>query len=592
MSQITQRITDLRTVLKNRQLDAFLVTGTDPHAGEYLPPRWETRAFISGFTGSYGQVAVTLYKAALWTDSRYFIQARQQLQNSKITMYKLRVPDAVEPEEWLAENLKPGSRVGFDPQVITLSGYRKLAGALKKAGIEPVETADPFQSIWKNRPPLSSEPVFELTTEITGLSRPEKLVLIEQELKRYEADYLIISALDELAWMLNLRGKDIPYNPVFTGYAIFGIHETILFTNLNKLDHTLTEKLHQEQITLKNYEEFFPFLQTIRVKKIILDPATASFAIDRALRQGNEIIEESSPVAAIKCMKNDVELEGFRQVMKQDGVAVTQFLHWLHHSIAQEKITEYTAGRKLAEFRALRKGYQGESFEPIVGYRDHGAIVHLSVDPDNARQLFPDGILLFDTGGHYLWGTTDLTRTVALGPVTKAQKRDFTLVLKGMITLTTARFPVGTRGCNLDILARKALWDQGLNYGHGTGHGVGHFLNVHEGPAGIRQEITPVPIQPRMVLSNEPGIYREGKYGIRIENLILCVERESTPFGKFLGFETLTLCPIDRTLIDKSLLTRDEKQWLNNYHQDVRETLTPLLEPDVANFLRQLTEPV
>lgn len=592
MNGIHQRLIALRQEMLSTGLDAWYISGTDPHASEYLPDRWKTREYISGFTGSFGSVIVTQREACLWTDSRYFIQAAKELEGTEFKMFKLRVFDAVEPETWLKQRLKPGSKVGIDPQTLTENGYRLLSGALQNTGIELVEAPDPFEKIWINRPGFSKENIFELNKSITGLSRKEKLRLMEEIMAEQGADCLVVNALDETAWLFNLRGADIPYNPVFLSYAIIGLHRRQLFADINRIPELLKQQLEEEGIELKEYTGFFPSLEAIRDKKVLIDPSTASHAMFDTLKSGNVVKEKKSIIAFIKARKNPVELEGIRQAMKKDGIALVEFLFWLRENIKYGTVNEYLAGRKLAELRARRKDFIGESFPPIFGYKEHGAMIHLSAGTENALQLEPDGILLFDTGAHYLQGTTDITRTVALGEVTPRQKKDYTLVLKGMISLTLAKFPAGTKGCNLDILARQALWENGLNYGHGTGHGVGHVLFVHEGPVSVRQEPGEVPVMPGMVLSNEPGIYREGEYGIRIENLLLCVEKENTTFGTFLGFETLTLCPIDTKLADPSLLNDKEKEWLNNYHAHVRKELSPLLNDDLNEFLNQLTEKI
>ena len=576
----------------NQNLDAFYISGTDPHASEYLPDRWKTREYVSGFTGSFGVVIITQEEAGLWTDTRYFLQAEEQLKGSGIKMFKLRVPNSIPPEVWLAKKLSSISKVGIDPQSVTVAGYRNLENVLGEKGISLAKTPDLLDRIWEDRPEISDNPVFELPLHYAGLSRREKKEQVLSELKKYNADLQVVTTLDELAWLFNLRGSDVNYNPVFTGYGVVGKNEFFLFTDKNKISKELLAKFEKEKIILSGYSEFFTWLNETKKKRIFIDPTTASFAVYEALVKGNTLIEGTSEVSLLKAKKNSTELDGFKQTMIKDGVALVEFLHWLKNSVGSETVTEYSVGRKLAEFRSHQEGFRGESFPPIVGYKSHGAIVHLTVGPDNALPVEPDGVLLFDSGGQYWQGTTDITRTVALGKVSEKIKKDFTLVLKGMIALSCAIFPEGTKGCNLDILARKALWDNGINYGHGTGHGVGHFLNVHEGPMAIRQELNPVAIEPGMVLSNEPALYRQGEYGIRTENMMVCIEKTETEYGKFLGFETLTLCPIDTGLIDVLLLTPEEKNWLNKYHRNVNEKLKPFLRKDLFGFLDELTVPV
>lgn len=592
MNEIRQRLNALRMELLRRNLDAWYIPGTDPHASENLPEMWQTRKFISGFTGSSGVVVVAQEEAALWTDSRYFIQAEEQLKGSGIKLLKLGVPDAVSPEAWLAKKLSAGSKVGFDPQTFSVTIYRIFANSLQKTGINAVETPDLFEKIWQNRPVLPQNPLYELDSRYTGVSRKEKRDQVVAELKKQDADFQIITALDEVAWLFNLRGSDISYSPVFTGYGVVGKNEWILFVDSQKVPSVLKLQLEKEKVTLIPYDSFFSWIKSVRGKKIFLDPSTSSYAVYSSLQEDNKFVEGISLVALMKVQKNQVELKGFQEAIKKDGVALVQFLYWLHQNIGKIEITEFTAGKKLAEFRSQQEDFVGESFAPITGYKEHGAIVHLNVSEENALMLKAEGMLLFDSGGQYLQGTTDITRTIALGWVSAQEKKDFTLILKGMIALSKVIFPSGTRGCNIDVLARMALWENGLNYGHGTGHGVGHFLNVHEGPVSIRQELNELPLRPGMVLSNEPGLYREGKYGIRIENMIVCIEKKESEFGKFLGFNTLTLCPIDTSLTDTSLLSPEEKEWLNNYHLEVRNVLKPMLSSELAGFLEELTSEI
>ncbi len=592
MNEIRFRLKALRLEMLKQNLDAIYISGTDPHSSEYLPDRWKTRAFISGFTGSYGVVVITQEEAGLWTDTRYFLQAEEQLKGSGIKMFKLRVPNAVLPEIWLSKKLSSTSKVGIDTQSVTISVYRNLEKVLGENGITLIKTPDLLDKIWGDRPEIPKNQIFEIGTQYAGLSRKEKKELVVNELKKYNADIHIVTTLDELAWLFNLRGSDVNYNPVFTGYGILGKNEFILFTEKSKISKELLVKFEKEKISLLDYNEFFTWLSELKKKRIFLDSSTANYAIYETLVKGNTIVEGISEVSLLKAHKNNTELEGFRSAMRKDGVALVEFLDWLRKSVGNDEITEYTVGRKLAEFRSLQEGFKGESFTPIVGYKEHGALVHLSVGPDNALPINPEGILLFDSGGQYWQGTTDITRTVAIGEISEKIKKDFTLVLKGMIALTTVVFPEGTKGCHLDILARKALWDNGINYGHGTGHGVGHYLNVHEGPMSIRQEFNSVPIEPGMVMSNEPAMYRQGEYGIRTENMICCVEKHETEYGKFLGFETLTLCPIDTTLIEKNLMTELETEWINLYHLKVKNELKPLLREELQGYLDELTAPI
>lgn len=592
MNTIQYRISVLRAEMGKLNLDACYISGTDPHLSEYLPAHWQTRLFISGFTGSYGMVVVTMDEVGLWTDSRYFLQAEEQLEGTGILMNKLRVSNAVLPEVWLTQKLSAGSCVGIDAQTISVVGFKNLKNILAEKKIDLVQTPDLFETIWHNRPQISSNSIFELGLQFAGVSRKEKQTQIANCLKETGTDYHVVSMLDELAWLYNLRGSDVSYNPVFTGFGLVGENESYLFVDKDKLPGELFSKLQNEGVVLKGYSEFYLFLNGIKNKKVFVDGSTANYSIFSSLNETNEIVNGTSIVAKLKALKNKTELEGFRLAMKKDGAALIGFYAWLKMNIGRTEISEFDIGQKLDEFRSKQKDFKGESFPPIVGYKEHGAIVHLSVGEEDALPVEADGILLFDSGAQYLDGTTDITRTVALGKVTEQQKHDYTLVLKGMIALTEVKFPYGTKGCHLDVLARKALWGNGMNYGHGTGHGVGHFLNVHEGPVAIRQELNDNLIEPGMVMSNEPAFYRKGEYGIRTENMMVCVEGEKTGFGQFLGFETLTLCPIDTTLINRKLLAKDEIEWINNYHKKVNYKLKPLIKQELHEFLNNLTKEI
>ncbi len=588
-NQARKHVQAIRELMEARNLDALYFPGTDPHMSEYLCDHWQIRRFITGFTGSYGEVVITRDDALLWTDTRYFLQASDELEGSGIRLMKLRIPGAEPVHQWLPRNLAPGARVGMDPRTMPLQSYRLFAESLKSQKIALVAAPGILEKVWTHRPPVPAHTVIELDPGVTGLSRAEKFSQILEKLKTEGADFTVITALDDLAWCYNLRGSDVPYNPVWMGFAIIGEGLNQLFVLPGALPSPLRAKLEHEGITINDYPHFYNALKEISKKTVFLDPASVNSAIYREVAGNCRVVEGTSIPAMLKSVKNETELAGFRDAMLKDGVAMVQFLEWLRREAWQEELTEFTIATLLKHFRACQPGFMGESFAPIIGYREHGAIIHFSVNASNALPLHPDGVLLVDSGGQYLTGTTDITRTIALGPVTPRQKSDFTLVLKGLIALSAVKFPYGTRGIHLDILARQALWQHGLNYGHGTGHGIGHFLNVHEGPASIRQEWNPHPIEAGMVFSNEPGIYRTGEYGIRIENVMVCIEKEVTEFGRFLGFETLTLCPIDRSLIISGMLTPEEKNWLNAYHLKVREELRPLIPADLIPFLNDLT---
>lgn len=590
---IKKRIAGLRAEMIKMGLDAYIVFGTDPHLSEYLPEHWKTRPFVSGFTGSAGIAIITANKAALWTDSRYFLQAEDELSGTEIELVKMRTSGYPEPAEWLKINLGKGSIVGTDEWCISVSQFGQMQKSLHTDEISLKTSGDLLNGIWENRPPLPNFPVFEHKINFACRDRKEKLDLICSGLKKSGADLQIITALDDLAWTFNLRGSDVECNPVFLAYACVSPEQTTLFIDNKKLSAEISKKLKSEGIQVREYSEIINFLHELpKETTLLLDPNQTNQAIFENIPGHCKIIQELSIPCRLKAIKTEDEIRNIRQAMRKDGAAMVEFLFWLENNLGKIPVTEFTVAGKLNEFRSQQPDFKGISFFPIVGYKEHGAIVHFHVSEANALPIHKDGFLLFDSGGQYLDGTTDITRTVALSELTAQQKKDFTLVLKGMISLTMAKFPVNTRGYHLDILARKDMWKHGLNYGHGTGHGVGYFLNVHEGPMSIRQEFNDRVIEPGMVLSNEPALYRFGEYGLRTENIIVCIKDESTVFGDFLRFDTLTLCPIDIKAIDKSLLLPEETTWLNSYHQKVYRELKPFLHEELQDFLKELTKPL
>ncbi|HAH25883.1 MAG TPA: peptidase M24 [Prolixibacteraceae bacterium] len=590
---IKKRISALRSEMQNKGLDAYIIYGTDPHLSEYIPAHWETRPYISGFTGSAGIVIVTLDKAALWTDSRYFLQAEEQLSGTGIELVKMRTPGHPEPSEWLKLHLKEGSTVGTDETCISINQFRQMQNSLSPSGIHLKESGDLLNQIWSDRPTLPDSPIYEHELKYACTDRKTKIEAICKKLDHKGIQMQIITALDDLAWTFNLRGNDIECNPVFMAYACVSRKETHLFVESNKLPTELKNKLEGEGIQIKGYGELSGFLRQLPTTVgILVDPDRTNHAILKNIPDHCKVIEGLSIPCKLKAIKTEDEIQNIRQAMRKDGVAMLEFMFWLKNNLGNLHITEYTVAEKLIEFRTHQDGFKGISFFPIVGYKEHGAIVHFHVSKENALTIEPDGFLLFDSGGQYLDGTTDITRTIALSELTVQQKTDYTMVLKGMIALTLAKFPINIRGYHLDILARKDLWQHGMNYGHGTGHGVGYFLNVHEGPMSIRQEFNDQTIKAGMVMSNEPALYRLGEYGLRTENMIVCVKDESTVFGDFLRFDTLTLCPIDTTAIDKSLMTSEEINWLNTYHQRVFNELSPLVNDELRLYLKDQTRPL
>lgn len=590
---IKERISALRAIMKIAGIDAYIVYGTDPHLSEYLPSHWQTRPYLSGFTGSAGMIIISSEKAALWTDSRYFLQAEEQIQGTGIELVKMRTPGHPEPADWLIQNVKSGSTVGTDESCISVNQFRSMLQKLDQSGIILQESGDLLDGIWADRPTLPDSAIYEHELKFACTDRKKKIAAICNELEKLGADLQIITALDDLAWTFNLRGTDVECNPVFMAYAAISKEETVLFLEDKKLPSELKTKLENEGIEIRAYHELTHFLRNLpKTTRILLDPDRTNQAILKNIPDSNPLREGLSIPCQLKAIKSEAEISNIRQAMRKDGVAMVEFLYWLKNNLGKVQVSEYTIAEELISFREKQPDYKGISFFPIVGYKEHGAIVHFHVTEENALPVEKDGFLLFDSGAQYLDGTTDITRTIALSELTKQQKKDFTVVLKGMISLTLAKFPVNTRGYHLDILARRDMWQHGLNYGHGTGHGVGYFLNVHEGPMSIRQEYNDRVIEAGMVLSNEPALYRLGEYGLRTENLIVCMKDETTEFGDFLKFDTLTLCPIDTTAIDKNLLNPEEIKWLNNYHQKVYSELAPMINNELKTFLKELTLPI
>ncbi len=592
-TEITGRIASLRAFMKERGLSAFIIPSTDPHSGEYVPAHWEARKWISGFTGSAGTAVITLNKGGLWTDSRYFLQAEAQLKDTGIVLFKDRLEETPSIAEWLGSELKPQDKVGIDGWVNAYSEAESLRNALATYGIELTVSEDPFQWIWKDRPALPLNTPFILPLAYAGVSASEKLDIIRNQLSKSQADGILISALDEIAWTLNLRGDDIHCNPVFISYLLITQENATLYIIKEKLTPELTAYLDDNKIGTCDYTQIENDLRHFPGKRIQLSSETNLTLYLAATQSGASIVmNHPSPVCLLKAIKNGTEIEGFRQAMKRDGVAMVRFLMWLEQAVPNGQETEISIDQKLYELRAQQALFHGISFDTIAGYQEHGAIVHYEAIPQTAYTLKPEGLLLLDSGAQYTDGTTDITRTIALGPVSEAQRIDYTLVLKGFIALSQAEFPQGTCGTQLDVLARQYMWKAGINYGHGTGHGVGHFLNVHEGPHQVRMNHMPALLQPGMTLTNEPGIYKAGRYGVRTENTMLIIESQTTEFGKFYKFEPLTLCPIDKTPICTEMLTPGEKQWLNEYHAYVYAQLSPLLNEEEKAWLAKATSEI
>ena len=593
---VDEKITRVREEMENAGMDAYIIPITDPHQGEYMPERYRLISWLTGFTGSSGSVVITRDYVGLWTDSRYFIQAEQQLRDSPVSLVKLKIPHTPEYIEWITETLPGNSRVGVDGNVISVSLVRKIKKSFSHAGMSLDTEHEIVDMVWRNRPGMPENKAFEHDVRYTGVTRKDKLQVIREQMQKKKATHHLLTALDDIAWTFNIRGTDVSYNPLVTAYSVISETFVYLFINQKKLPDQLKQKLIDDGLEIKPYDEIKKFLSGLEPKDvIIISPESTSFSLFNSIPEKVRVIEYISLPTRLKAVKNDIEIDHIRNVMVKDGVALTKFFYWLEQNLGKERINEISASKKLEAFRCEQENFVHPSFATIAGYGPHGAIVHYEATPETDIELKQDSLFLLDSGGHYLDGTTDITRTNALGQPTAEQKRDFTLALKGTINLARIEFPEGTKGYQIEILARKALWENGLNYGHGTGHGVGFFLNVHEGPQTIGTGASgnaQVPIVVGMLTADEPGIYREGKYGIRTENLILCVPSKETEFGKFLKFETVTLCFIDTCLIDIPLLNNEELDWLNNYHRKVYKKLSPYLEEDERKWLKAKTIPL
>ena len=586
---IKERMHALRMTFPPNYIKAFIIPSTDPHLSEYVAPHWMSREWISGFTGSAGTVVVLMNEAGLWTDSRYFLQAAKELEGSGITLYKEMLPETPSITKYLSQKLKPGESVSIDGKMFSVQQVEQMKEELAAYSLQVDLFGDPLKRIWKDRPSIPNSPAFVYDIEYAGKSCEEKVAAIRAELTKKGAYALFLSALDEIAWTLNLRGNDVHCNPVVVSYLLITQDDVIYFISPEKVTKEVNEYLKEQHVKLKNYDEVETYLNTFTGRNILIDPKKTNFAIYSAINPKCNIIRGESPVALLKAIRNEQEIAGIHAAMQRDGVALVKFLKWLEEAVPSGKETELSVDRKLHEFRAAQPLYMGESFDTIAGYKEHGAIVHYSATPESDVPLQPKGFLLLDSGAQYLDGTTDITRPIALGKLTEEEKTDYTLILKGHIALAMAKFPVGTRGAQLDVLARMPIWKYGMNFLHGTGHGVGHFLSVHEGPQSIRMNENPVVLQPGMVTSNEPGVYKAGSHGIRTENLTLVCKDKEGMFGDYLKFETITLCPICKKGIVKEMLTNEEIEWLNNYHQIVYEKLSPNLNEEEKVWLQEAT---
>ncbi len=589
---IKERIHALRMTFRPNNIKAFIIPSTDPHLSEYVAPYWMSREWISGFTGSAGTAVILMDKAGLWTDSRYFLQAEKELEGSGITLYKEMLPETPSITKFLCQNLKPGESVSIDGKMFSVQQVEQMKEDLAPYQLQVNQFGDPLKNIWKDRPSMPDAPAFIYDVKYAGKSCGEKVAAIRTELKKKGIFALFLSSLDEIAWTLNLRGSDVHCNPVIVSYLLVTQDEVVYFISPEKITQEVNEYLQEQQVSLRKYDEAESFLNSFTGENILIDPKKTNYAIYSAINPACKVVRGESPVTLLKAIRNEQEIAGIHHAMQRDGVALVKFLKWLEASVLSGKETELSVDRKLHEFRAAQPLYMGESFDTIAGYKEHGAIVHYSATEESDVTLQSKGFLLLDSGAQYLDGTTDITRTIALGELTEEEKTDYTLILKGHIALAMAKFPAGTRGAQLDVLARMPIWNHGMNFLHGTGHGVGHFLSVHEGPQSIRMNENPIVLQPGMVTSNEPGVYKAGSHGIRTENLTLVCKDKEGMFGEYFKFETITLCPICKKGIIKEMLTAEEVKWFNDYHQTVYKKLSPSLNEEEKKWLLEATKAI
>lgn len=591
---IITRIEELRTVMKSEGIDAFVFPSTDPHNGEYVPEHWKGREFISGFNGSAGTAVVTMDDAALWTDSRYFLQAEEQLAGTGFRLMKLKIEGTPTISQWLGRKLAAngGTVVGIDGMVNSIGTVEALADELRaEGGITLRTNFDPLKVIWKDRPAIPSDMAIVHPQKYAGESAQNKIARIRQALRERHVEGMLVSALDDIAWALNIRGTDVHCNPVVVSYLLITMDSVTLYINSDKLTPVVREHLAANGVMTDEYENVKKGLAGYDGYNILMDPDETCYTLYKAYGDRPKVLAPS-PLPSMKIVKNETEIMGYRYAMLRDGIAMVKFLRWLVPAVEEGGVTEVSASDELEAFRAEQSLFKDISFDTIAGYGAHGAIVHYEPTPETDIELKPEGLLLLDSGAQYLDGTTDITRTIALGPVTDEQKHIYTLVLKGHIRLAMAKFPANASGTQLDILAREAMWREGLNYMHGTGHGVGSYLSVHEGPHQIRMEYKPEPLRVGMTVTNEPGLYLAGKFGVRIENTMLITEYMNTEYGRFLKLEPLTLCPIDKAPIDVDMLADEELDYLNDYHAAVFKSLSPYLDDEMTEWLANACAPL
>lgn len=588
---IKSRIESLRSLMKERSIDAFIIPSSDNHGSEYVSDYFRVRQWISGFTGSAGTVVITEKEAHLWVDGRYFLQGEQQIQGTEYILERMGEPGVKTYTQWICDNVKTGGTVSFNGKVFTVSQLHDLEESFKEKGIKTKPEEDIFDIIWKDRPTMPNKKIFIHEDSYAGKTVEEKLTLVKEEMKNINVNNLLLASLDDIAWLLNLRGGDVECNPVFLSYFLISDDKYILYVDKEKLNEKIINLLSSKSISIKDYNDIVSDLKLIK-GNITFDPSKTNVWLKESINKEVNTIEKRNITTDLKARKNSVELKNIENAHIKDGVAMVKFIKWVKENVNNEEITEISAAEKLKELREEGEDFIDISFDTIAGYGPHGAIIHYKASEESSLKLQPKGLFLVDSGAQYLDGTTDITRTIALGELTEEEKEDYTLVLKGHLNLSTAIFLEGTPGCSLDVLARRALWSKGLDFKHGTGHGVGYLLNVHEGPQGIRRELNPIALEEGMIVSNEPGVYKADKHGVRIENLIAVQEKEKNDFGKFMCFKDLTLCPYELDAINISLLNEDEKSWLNDYHKKVLEKLSSYLLEDEVLWLKNATKEI
>ena len=591
---INDRISKLRNIMKEKGIFAYIIPSADYHQSEYVGEFFKGREFISGFTGSAGTIVITLDKAILWTDGRYFIQAEKELQKTCVELYKMGEEGVPTTFEYIKNEVPSGSKIGFDGRAMSASMGKDLEEDLSKKDITISYEGDLLDEIWEDRPALSDKKAFLLDVKYTGEDFKSKISRVRKSMEEKGATTHILTSLDDIAWLFNIRGKDVAYNPVVLSYAVINLDKAILFVDKNKLNDEILSSFDGEQVEIKGYFEIDEFVKSMSQEEVVLvDNNRINYTILKNIPQGIKVINDVNPTTLFKAQKNEVEIENTKRCHIRDGVAVTKFMYWLKNNIGKIEITEISASDKMTELRKEQGEFIEPSFASIAGYASNGAIVHYSATKESNTTLQPKGLFLLDSGGQYYDGTTDITRTFALGELTEEEKLHFTTVVRGMIRLSMAKWLYGSTGHSLDILAREVFWQQGLNYKHGTGHGVGHVLNVHEGPNGIRSEATnSAVLEEGMITTNEPGFYKEGSHGIRIENEMLCKKGIKNEFGQFMEFEAITVAPIDLDAINVNLMKDEEKEYLNNYHRYVYETVSPFLSEEEATWLKEYTKAI